>query len=199
MRVDNGFKNFVEPPWGAPLDSAAALRSIPESATISGMFLEPLAEMARHRGAPLPSARDRYTQFRFYPLREHVTLLLETCALHYPQLPLRQALRKLGRAAPSALTMSTIGKVMLSSASGIEDCIRALLKTYPLNVRPAKCEPVEFGPGFAIVHLEEILYFLDSHHVGSFEGILKFAGKEGTVRIRSYSATSADLLCTWSK
>jgi uncharacterized protein (TIGR02265 family) len=148
---------------------------------------------------PLPSARDKYTQFRFYPLREHVTLLIETCAIHYTRMPLRVALRKLGRAAPIALTASTIGKVMLNSAVGVEECIRALIKTYPLNVRPAKCESVEFGPGWGIVRLEEFHYFLDSHHVGSFEGIIKFAGKQGAVRICSHSATRADLLCTWSE
>ena len=196
--MDPRFKNFVEPRWEVPLDPASVLRAVPESATISGMFLEPLAELARQRGVPLPSARDKYTQFRFYPLREHVTLLIETCAIHYTRMPLRIALRKLGRAAPIALTASTIGKVMLNSAVGVEECIRALIKTYPLNVRPAKCESVEFGPGWGIVHLEEIHYFLDSHHVGSFEGIIKFAGKQGTVRIRSYSPTRADLLCTWS-
>jgi len=198
VSVDPRFKNFVEPPWGAPLDPAAVVRAIPLDATISGMFLSPLAEIARQRGSPLPSARDKYTPFRFYSLREHTNLLIETCALHYPRMSLREALRKLGRAAPIALAASTIGKVMLSSAVGVEESIRALAKTYPLNVRPAKCEAVEFGPGWGIVRFEEIHYFLDSHHVGSFEGIIKFAGKQGTVRILSYSATRADLLCTWS-
>jgi uncharacterized protein (TIGR02265 family) len=195
--VDHRFKNFVEPPWTAPVDVASVVRHVPESATISGMFLEPLAELGRLRSDPLPSARERYTQFRFYPLREHVNLLIETCARHYAALPMRQALRKLGRAAPGALVQSTIGRVMLNSASGVEECIRAMAKTYSLNVRPGTATPIEFGRGYGIVRLEDIHYFLDSHHVGSFEGVLKFAGVQGDVRICSYSATSADLLCTW--
>jgi len=196
--VEHRFKKFVEPPWTAPLDVAAVLRSVPENASISGMFLDPLAELGRLRSDPLPSARERYTQFRFYPLREHVNLLLETCARHYAALPLRQALRKLGRAAPTALVQSTIGRVMLNSATGVEESVRAMAKTYALNIRPGTVTPVEFGRGYGILRLEDIHYFLDSHHVGSFEGILKFAGAQGTVRICSYSATSADLLCTWS-
>ncbi|MDB4987683.1 MAG: hypothetical protein JWN04_2861 [Myxococcaceae bacterium] len=194
-----GHQTFVEPPWRAPLDVPAVMRAIPETATISGMFMAPLAEHARRLGKPLASARERYVPFRFYPLREHATLLVEMCAKHYPTTPLRQALRRLGRAAPTALAASTIGKVMLSSASGVEDMIRALVKTYPLNLRPGRLEVIEFGHRSVTLRLEEVYYFLDSHHVGTFEGIMKFAGKEGTVRICSYSATAADFVCTWAE
>jgi uncharacterized protein (TIGR02265 family) len=196
-RVDSHLRNFVEPPWTAPLDLSALLRGIPDSAVISGMFIQPLAEHARKRGSPLPTARDRYVPFRFYPLREHTQLLIEMCELHYADVPIRQALRKLGRAAPTALVASTIGKVMLNSAVGVHDMIRALVKTYPLNLRPGKLDVIEFGKHSAMLRLEDIYYFLDSHHVGSFEGIMRFAGKEGHVRICSYSSTAADFLCTW--
>jgi hypothetical protein len=53
------------------------------------------------------------------------------------------------------------------------------------------------GPTWATVRLDKVPYFLDSHHVGTFEGVLRFAGVQGTVRIASRSATSADLLLTW--
>jgi uncharacterized protein (TIGR02265 family) len=195
--VDKRLRNFVEPTWSTPLDVPQLLRAIPETATISGMFMEPLAEAARRKGKPLPSARERYVPFRFYPLREHSQLLVEMCQKHYHPMPLRQALRKLGRAAPDALVASTIGKVMLNSATGVEDMIRALIKTYPLNLRPGRLDMIENGPHHAILRLEEIHYFLDSHHVGTFEGIMRFAGKQGTVRICSYSTTAADFLCEW--
>lgn len=197
--MDIHLRNFVEPPWTAPLDLPAIMRAIPETAAISGMFLEPLAEHARRVGGPLPTARERYIPFRFYPLREHAQLLVEMCQLHYASLPLRQALRKLGRAAPNALVASTIGKVMLSPAVGVEDMIRALVKTYPLNLRPGKLEVLEFAPRRVVLRLEDIYYFLDSHHVGTFEGIMRFAGKVGTVRICSYSNISADFLCCWDE
>jgi hypothetical protein len=87
--------------------------------------------------------------------------------------------------------------VMLSSAMGVEEIIRALVKTYPLNLRPGKLEVLEFAPQHALLRLEDIYYFLDSHHVGTFEGIMRFAGKDGTVRICSYSNTAADFLCCW--
>jgi hypothetical protein len=45
--------------------------------------------------------------------------------------------------------------------------------------------------------LEKIVYFLDSHHVGTFEGVLRFAGVKGVVRMASFGPASADFLLTW--
>lgn len=188
---------FVEPPWHAPLDAEAAIREVPETATISGMFLAPLVLEAKRRGKALPSARDRYVPFTFYPLREHCRLLVETCALFYRDRPLRAALRKLGRGAPKALVESTLGKVVLGSAQGVDQIVSAMAKAYPLNARPSRVEVLEVRSRRAVVRLEEVHYFLDSHHVGAFEGVLKFAGVEGRVLIASRSSSSADLLLEW--
>jgi hypothetical protein len=49
-----------------------------------------------------------------------------------------------------------------------------------------------------IVSLDDIPYFLDSHHVGVFEGTLKYAGVKGRVRIATRSYDSADLLLEWT-
>lgn len=189
---------FVEPPWQAPLEAEAEIRDIPESATISGMFLAPLALEAKRHGFTLPSARDRYVPFTFYPLREHCRLLVETCERLFGDRPLRQGLRKLGRGAPAALVASTLGKVVLGSAEGVDQIISAMAKAYPLNARPSKVTVLETRPGRAVVRLEEVHYFIDSHHVGTFEGVLKYAGVTGHVLIASKGKTSADLLLEWT-
>ena len=88
-------------------------------------------------GADAPLARERYVAFRFYPLIEHVQVLVETSQRVYPGVPLRQALRKLGRGAPNALVASTLGKVVLAAAAGVHDVIDAMAKAYPLNARPS--------------------------------------------------------------
>lgn len=188
---------FVEPPWDAPFDEQAELAAIPETATISGMFLAPLAAEAKRRGFTLASARERYVLFKFYPLVEHARLLLETCALIYPDRSRRQALRKLGRGAPQALVSSTLGRVVLGSVEGVAAVIDAMAKAYPLNARPSKVTVVESMPGRSIVRLEDIHYFLDSHHVGTFEGVLNFAKVRGRVRIAMRTRSAADFLLEW--
>ncbi|HEX3594901.1 MAG TPA: DUF2378 family protein [Polyangiaceae bacterium] len=188
---------FVEAAWDAPFDAEAALRAIPSAATISGMFIAPLALEAKRIGVPLPSARERYLPYRFYPLLEHARVLLETCERVYPNLPARQALRKLGRGAPKALVTSTLGKIVLAGAEGVVDVVDAMAKAYPLNARPSRVEVLERDADRVIVRLEDVHYFLDSHHIGAFEGALRYAGVSGRVRLAMRGRASADFLLEW--
>ncbi|HTJ82843.1 MAG TPA: DUF2378 family protein [Polyangiaceae bacterium] len=189
--------DFVEPPWSAPLDPEAVLRAVPPDATMTGTFLAAVVEVAASRGVVLPSARARYTAFQRFPLREHCTLLVEASRALFPELPLRAGLRKLGRGAPHALTSSTLGRVVFGSAEGPLDVIRAMAHSYSMHMSPSTLSVERVSETSAIVELSDIYNFLDSHNVGVFEGVLKHAGVSGTVKIRSYSRTAADMLCTW--
>jgi uncharacterized protein (TIGR02265 family) len=188
---------FIEPPWDAPLDVERALESIPADATISGMFFNRLIGAARAQSAVLPSARERYLAFTFYPLVDLARLVLDAAPLLFPDRPLRQGLRALGRGGPDAFLASTLGKVTLGSTSDVHGAVAAMANGYELNVRPSRVSLADSGPGWVVVHLERVPYFLDSHHVGTFEGALRFAGTKGAVRIASRSPSSADFLLTW--
>lgn len=189
---------FVDPPWDAPLDAERVCASVPADMTISGMFFAALVAGAKARGVTLPSARDCYTAFQFYPVTDLARLLVEAAQRFYPGRPLRHALRSLGRAAPEAFLKSTLGKVTLGSTEGIHAAVAAMANAYEVNLRPSHVTVGDTGPTWAVVHLERVPYFLDSHHVGTFEGVLRHAQKtEGTVRIASRSTASAELLLAW--
>ncbi|WP_236604808.1 DUF2378 family protein [Sandaracinus amylolyticus] len=188
---------FVDPPWNTPLDVQSVIRAIPESATIAGMYLEPLVREARRLGRSLPSARQRYVAFQFYPLREHVTVLVEGTQALFPELSMREALRKLGRGAPRALVQTTLGKIVLGSTEGVLQSLDAIVKTYNTNIKPARAETIESSTHGAIVRLERVPFLLDSHHVGVFEGSMSYAGVRGTVKVRMRGADAADFLCEW--
>ncbi len=188
---------FVEPPWFTGLSAAHEIAAIPPQATIAGMYLIPLVEAAKKIGRPLPSARARYTAYSFYPLREHAQLLIEGAEAIYPDRPLRLALRKLGRGATGALLSSTLGKVVLSAAVGPAEAVQQLAKTYSLNLKPGHGEVLISERGRLVVELRDIYYFLDCHHVGVMEGILRYAGVDGEVRINSIGRSRAEYLLTW--
>jgi uncharacterized protein (TIGR02265 family) len=193
---------FVEPPWRAALDVEHELRAVPADAKISGMFMAPLLLELKRTDPDGAVPRARYVPFNFYPLREHVQLLLDASQRVYPDRPLRMALRTLGRGAPSAFTASTLGKVVLGSTQGVHDRIAAIAKGYELNMRPGSATIIENVPGRIVVRLDYVHYFLDSHHVGVFEGTMKQAGVAGRVLIaaRDHAApphASADLLLEW--
>ena len=174
-----------------------AVQSVPEAATISGMFLAPVAGEARKLGKPLVSARERYLPFRFYPLREHVSLMLEACQVLFPGRPVRASLRSLGRGAPAALLSSTIGRAGMGAAQGIQDITLAMAKAYAINIPGCQVTVVDASAKHCIVQARKLPYFVDCHHVGAFEGVLRYAGVEGEVRVRVLGTDQADYLCSW--
>jgi uncharacterized protein (TIGR02265 family) len=188
---------FVEPPWRSPLDPDQALHYIPQDAEISGMFIAPLLTELKRCNASIIPPRKRYVSFQFYPLREHAQLLIEIAERMFIDRPLRQALRKMGRAAPASFISSTLGKVVLGSSQGVHGAVEALAKAYGLNMRPGSASIVESQPNRIVVRLEEVHYFLDCHHVGAFEGAMNHAGVRGRVLIDPLSRSSADLLLQW--
>ena len=190
-------QSFAEPPWTAPLDVAAELRRVPENLTQKGMFIIPMIVEAKKRGVVLPSARDRYVPFQDYPLREHVALLAESAAAFYPEMPFRQALRRLGRGGYRAFLESTVGKVVWSSVSDTHGALLGILRGYEIGVPGCSARVLERRDKAAVIRLERVPYFLDSHHVGCFEGALKAIGVEGHITLRLDSSHTGDFLCAW--
>jgi uncharacterized protein (TIGR02265 family) len=189
---------FVDPPWEAPLDVERVLAGISPDAKISGMFFASVVAGAKMRNLVLSSARDRYVPFNFYPVADFARLLVEAAQRFFAgRRSLRHALRSLGRAAPDAFLSSTLGKVTLGSTAGVHAAVAAMANAYELNLRPSRVSTLDSGPDWVTVRLDKVSYFLDSHHVGTFEGTLRFAGVKGSVQIATRGSASADLLLVW--
>lgn len=160
------------------------------------MFIIPVIEEAKRAGASL-AKRERYVPFQFYSLREHAQLMVEASAVMFPQLSLRQALRRLGRGAPTAFVSSTLGRVVLQSAQGVVEVVNALAKGYELNMKPGRAYVDQPRPRVLDVTMEKVYFFVDSHHVGSFEGALHYAGTRGKVRVHRIDASTTVLRIEW--
>ena len=189
--------SFVEPPWDEPLEVERVLGQIPDSASIAGMFFLALAVGAERRQVALAMPRPRYLPFSFYPVREFAPLLVTGAGLFHPHSSLREGLRRIGSAAPEAFLSSTLGRVTLGASEGVHATVTAIAKTYAINTRPSRCAVTKTAPRSMVVALDDVWYFLDSHHVGVFEGTLEHAGVQGRVRIRRRSETAADFLLEW--
>ena len=195
--MSDQFRNFVEPPWDERLDVAGVLGQIPESASIAGMFFLALAVGAERRQVELAMPRPRYVPFSFYPVREFVPLLVAGAGLFHPHSSLREGLRRIGSVAPEAFLSSTLGRVTLGVSEGVHATVSAIAKTYAINTRPSRCAVTKTEPRAMVVSLDDVWYFLDSHHVGVFEGTLEHAGVHGRVRLHRRSETAADFLLEW--
>jgi len=189
---------FKEPPWHKPLDVPRALSLISDDSLIAGMFFLAVLEGAKRRGVALSGARERYLPFGFYPVAEFAPLLVNTAGLFHPKLSLRQGLRAIGSIGPAVLAKSVLGKVTLGSAIGVHAVIEAVANTYSVNIRPSRCGVTDKSERACVVNIENVQHFLDSHHVGVFEGTMTHAGvKGGRVRIASRGEFDAELLLEW--
>ena len=195
--LDADSARFKEPPWQEGLDVARALTLISDDSTIAGMFFLAVLEGAQRRGVTLPSKRERYLPFGFYPVAEFAPLLITAAGLFHPNLSLRQGLRAIGSVGPSILAKSVLGKVTLGSAIGVHAVIEAIAKTYAVNIRRSSCTVTHRAERACVLSLENVQHFLDCHHVGVFEGTMLHAGVKGRVRIAKRSEFSADLLLEW--
>jgi uncharacterized protein (TIGR02265 family) len=195
--LGTGLASFSDPPWTAALDVPRTLSIISADSTIAGMFFLGALEGAKRRGVALPAPRERYLPFGFYPVAEFVPLLVSAAGVFHPTLSLRQALRAIGAAGPAVLAKSVLGKVTLGAAIGVHAVIEAVANTYAVNIRQSRCVVTRKAAQSCVVSLDNVQYFLDSHHIGVFEGTMVHAGVDGRVRIASRSEFSADLLLEW--
>ena len=190
-------QSFEEPPWDAPIDLAADLKRVPADVTQKGMFIIPMLVEAKRRGLTLKSGRERYVPFHDYPLREHVALLAESAQAFYPDISLRQGLRRLGRGAYRAFMETTVGKVVWAGVSDPQGALDGILKGYMIGVPGCSALVVERRPRGAVIRLERVPYFLDSHHVGCLEGATKAIGIDAKIKIRLETWASGEFLCEW--
>lgn len=192
-------EGFDDPPWDAPLDVDAVIRGLPAGATMKGMFTGAVADIARRTGATIESARERYVPFSDYPLDEHCRVMVEAARAIYPDVSVRQGLRRIGRGAPSVMLDSTIGRVTVGAVQGTQAVVREICKAYPLLTEPSDVRIIDAGEGWLVVRMKHVAFFVDCHHVGLFEGTLKYARVEDRrVRIRPGEDGATDLLLTWA-
>jgi uncharacterized protein (TIGR02265 family) len=171
--------------------------STPKGARIKGMFPAAVCDGARARGVPLPSARERYLPFADVPVTEFAMMLVEAAQGFFPNLPLRSGLRELGRSAYPVLIQSMVGKVVLSTAADMPSAISAGVKAYAVALPQSNVEIVELSKQRAVITLRHVYYFLDSHHVGCFEGLARPLGLRLTTRVRMRTKFDGDFEFSW--
>ena len=188
---------FYEPVWDAPLDVEAEVRALAAGATIKGLFIQPMVEEAARRHATLRGARERYLPFVDYPLVEHLRVMVEAAHAFSPSLTTRRGLRRLGRAAPLAVANTVVGKVLWSAVTDVASGLELAARIYAITAPSSRVVVLENKPGHARVRLEGTHCFLDSNHVGTWEGVMHACHVKGTVGVRIEPRGAAEFALAW--
>jgi uncharacterized protein (TIGR02265 family) len=193
--MSNETDSFVAPNFALPIDPAAQKRLVPAGATVKGMQLQGLLDEQSRSGH---SPTGRYVAFRDYPGEELIDRLVETAARCHPSLAPREGLRRVGHSAYGTLSRSTIGKVLFAVAGSVpRQFLTVAAQAYSVSGSTGAAEVLSAHDGEAVVRLTEIYSFVDSWHVGIFEGAFRAMGAPCVVRVRLRGPTSADLLLRW--
>ena len=185
--------DHAKPDFGAPLDVAERLRLVPRAATVKGMFFDaPIAEAFRRSGQH--AGKRAYFPFKDYPLTEHIQVLVACAMAAYPDAPVREGLRRLGRDAFTTFLESLAGRVLFSVAGRSFDAALGLVARSYAIAGPVGTATVKTrAPDAAVIHLKEIYNFPDAYHVGVFEAAMEYFRQEGEVHTLVRSPSDVDI------
>jgi uncharacterized protein (TIGR02265 family) len=189
---------FVSPTFNHPIDAEQYVRLVPESATIKGMFFSGLLDALGAERSTLPQGRMRYVAFKDYPLVDQVRLIPQVAATLYPNLKLREAIRRIGHSIYPAFATSLVGKVLFAAVGkDAAALLQAGAKAYHLSSNVGKVELLELRNGFAQLNMRDMYNFIDCYQVGILEGALSVIGLQPTVRLQLDSLTSGVFELRW--
>lgn len=187
---------FSVPDFTRPIDLAAQKRLIQPGATVKGMQLQALVDECKKRGVAIGTRK--YTSFREYPGEELLDLLVATAEGVWPGIPTREALRRVGRLAYPTLYNSLVGKVIFGAlARDVKGIWGVVSKGYELSGSTGTATLLEVSEEEAIVRLDGMYSFIDSWHVGIFEGAIEVYDADSEVYLKMNTPMSADFQVRW--
>lgn len=189
---------FRAPDFNEPLDADERIARAPEDGSVRGLFLQIVADELAARGKPPLGAR-QYSGFARYPLREYMKLVVAAAPLLHPGLPLREGLRRIGRAVYPAFKDTMAGSAIFAFAGRDFARVAGLAqKAYGVAVAPGEVSVREPGPRHVVVELRQIYNFPDCLQVGVWEGAMGVCGAEGQVQIKVHSVCDVDFEIQWA-
>jgi len=172
---------------------AERIRAVPSNATVKGMFFDgPITEAFRRSGDR--PGRPSYVAFKDYPLADHIQVLVACAMAGYPNVPVREGLRRLGHDAFRTFLESLAGRVLFSVAGRNFDAALGLVaRSYGIAGPVGTATVIQRTHDAAVIHLENIYNLPDCYHVGVFEAALEYFREDGEVLTRVRSTSDVEI------
>jgi uncharacterized protein (TIGR02265 family) len=127
----------------------------------------------------------RRMTFGKYPLRDFMRLAANAATLLYPNKPLAEALRLVGRLAYSGFASTMADRVVLFAlGEAIDDVISAAPKAYSVTIPDAVVKVTRLEPRRVVFELRNVYCFVDTYHRGVIEGALIAFGSTPRIETR---------------
>jgi uncharacterized protein (TIGR02265 family) len=184
--------------WDAPLELEARVAAAREDASVKGLFITPAVRAVTERGGRLPPF-ETVMAFKDYPVRRVLPFFAACAQVAYPELPLRAALRRIGRGLLPAFRDTLTGKVMLGIVGrGWDSLLRNASRIYS-SASTGRATVSAHETGRALLELRNVWVFPDCVHVGMIEGAWDAYGLTGEVQLRMHALCDVDLELSWGE
>lgn len=165
----------------------------PATSQVHGMYLVGLRQLLKSRAITREELQSAQP-FRYYPLQLFMRELLAAATLIYPESPLSDSLRRLGRLVCPTFAESIGGKVMMGVVGrNLELGLSVLTRGYHLSLRPGSAAVLKQSPGQWRVELRQIWNFGDTYQVGVVQGLMDWCRVRGEIVPRVLSPCDTDL------
>lgn len=192
---DDPFAAFVDPSALPPIDVDAAIAEIPADATIKGMFIQGLLDLARAHDPSTDAHARRRVAFKDYPLADFATAAVLVARTVFPHLELRAALREVGRSTYRAFLTSLTGRVVFGVLGGdLHGMIATTTKAYGLTQSHGRAVVVESSAEHCVLHYERLYQFLDALEVGVVEEAVTSCGYRAQISLQLESSHTGAML-----
>jgi uncharacterized protein (TIGR02265 family) len=181
----------------APFDPQPHLLGVPADHGVRGLFFNSLLDEAKAQSAAISPARN-YVDFKHYPVREWLELLLEAAGRCHPGLSLRGAVRRMGRLAYPTFAASMVGRVMFGIlGNDIARVMKVASKGYDCSLTHARVVIVAADDHSVRARFEHSYAFIDAYQVGVFEGAFAACKRQGEVFVRTRSVCEGEIFARW--
>lgn len=179
------------------------LARTPAEYTIKGLFFRSAVEALGPEvvlcepqlSAPPPLGG--YSAIADYSQRDHAVLAAAAARKLYPQLSLREGLRRMERGAAHEFAESSVGRVIVRFASSPTSAFQLLPRIFT-HVQKGGVMQVRLRQNGVCVECREFAPWLDCSVIGALEGVVVLFGKRPTVDVKLISAFDADYDIDWS-
>jgi uncharacterized protein (TIGR02265 family) len=187
-----------------PIDVEAQREGVPAAATTKGLFVNLLgAYVKQHR----PEAADEYRRFypRAYsafqdvPLKDTLWRGADAARLAHPELPLAEALRRMGRPAWQNVLSSLLGRVLFATLGRDLSLIFRYgprgFEVFEKNSTRVRYE--QLGDRHFRYRYDPCYNFIDCYHVGVIEGVVLAFGLSPEITVALEARYSGAIECRW--
>ncbi|MBI5497046.1 MAG: DUF2378 family protein [Deltaproteobacteria bacterium] len=198
MDPSTGGLRFPSPDWQAPLDLDAQVAAVPPSHTVRGMSINGVLDAMAAMGRPLRD-QPRRVAFKDHPQAEMVAVLVQA-ARALPDLPPREALRRVGQAHLEKLQENMVMRVMfagLGQSLGVQAAAALLPRAYRAASSHEQVEVLANEPRRLMLRYRDCYSFADCFQVGVLEGGLRNFKVTPRLGVRVVSRAETELELAW--